>query len=119
MTNGLQHFDDAPIFKNAKILCTLIKNRLLEGQTSIPMGPLSQRMALDNISQVALGFDFGALTHEKNAFHEHLIRIKKQIFHPFFLTFPFLDVLPIPSRKKPSRMLLVLENFSLKEFKMN
>ncbi|AJV07237.1 Dit2p [Saccharomyces cerevisiae YJM1418] len=100
VTNGLQHFDDAPIFKNAKILCTLIKNRLQEGQTSIPMGPLSQRMALDNISQVALGFDFGALTHEKNAFHEHLIRIKKQIFHPFFLTFPFLDVLPIPSRKK-------------------
>ncbi|CAI4038261.1 hypothetical protein SMKI_04G6030 [Saccharomyces mikatae IFO 1815] len=100
VTNGLQHFDDAPIFKNARIFCDLIEKSIQEGQFSIQMGPLSQRLALDNISQVALGFDFGALKQEKNAFHEHLICIKRQIFHPFFLTFPFLDLLPIPSRKK-------------------
>ncbi|EJS42205.1 dit2p [Saccharomyces arboricola H-6] len=100
VTNGLQHFDDAPISKNAKIFCSLIKQRVQKGQFSIQMGPLSQRLALDNISQVALGFDFATLKQEKNALHEHLVRIKKQIFHPFFLTFPFLDLLPIPSRRR-------------------
>ncbi|CAI4059153.1 hypothetical protein SKDZ_04G6000 [Saccharomyces kudriavzevii ZP591] len=103
ITKGLQHFDDAPISKNAKLFCNKIKERVQNGQVSVHMGPLSQRLALDNISQVALGFDFATLKHEKNALHELLIHIKKQIFHPFFLTFPFLDLLPIPSRRKTFR----------------
>ncbi|CAI4056316.1 hypothetical protein N7582_000586 [Saccharomyces uvarum] len=103
VTNGLQHFDDAPISKNAKTFCNLIKKRAQNGESSIQMGPLSQRLALDNISQVALGFDFATLTQDKNALHELLVHIKKQIFHPFFLAFPFLDLLPIPSRRKAFR----------------
>lgn len=99
MTNGLQHFKEEPFICNAKKFCGLLrKNRGPTG--NVLMGPLIQRLTLDNISQVVLGFNFGTLSEETNELHQHLIKIKKQIFHPFFLTFPFFDMLPIPSRKK-------------------
>ncbi|CDF89914.1 probable Cytochrome P450-DIT2 [Zygosaccharomyces bailii ISA1307] len=103
VTNGLQHFDDSPIFKNAKLFTNIIEQHLNENskeRESLPMSGLVQRLCLDNISQVVLGFDFASLSSDKNPLHNHLMRIKKQIFHPFFLTFPFFDHLPIPARKR-------------------
>lgn len=101
VTNGLQHFDDSPFFKNAKLFGDIIAQHLeKEADASVPMTGLVQRLCLDNISQVVLGFDFASLVHDNTPLHNHLMRIKKQIFHPFFLTFPFLDHLPIPARKR-------------------
>lgn len=100
VTNGLQHFDDKPFYKNAELFCNGIEKLRRKTPESASMGPLIQRLCLDNISEVALGFDFGALTQDDNQLHKHLIDIKKQIFHPMYLTFPFLDLLPIPARRK-------------------
>ncbi|CAR28008.1 hypothetical protein ZYGR_0N04960 [Zygosaccharomyces rouxii] len=103
VTNGLQHFDESPIFRNAKLLGNIIGERFEQEnkkEVSISMTGLVQRLCLDNISQVVLGFDFATLTSDKSPLHDHLMRIKKQIFHPFFLTFPFFDHLPIPARRR-------------------
>ncbi|CAL9730829.1 cytochrome P450-Dit2p [Monosporozyma unispora] len=109
MSDGLQNFNGQPFEKNAKRFCKLIQKRLKEkemGQEEeksslnnnyLPL--LIQRLALDNISQVVLGFDFGTLEDKYNPLHQHLIRIKKQIFHPLFLTFPFFDLLHLPQRQ--------------------
>ncbi|GAV54000.1 hypothetical protein ZYGR_0AK05020 [Zygosaccharomyces rouxii] len=104
ITNGLQHFDDNPIFKNAKLFGDIIDEKFQHKnpgeEITILMTGLIQRLCLDNISRVVLGFNFATLTNDKSPLHEHLMRIKKQIFHPFFLTFPFFDHLPIPARRR-------------------
>jgi len=106
MTTGLQQFDDTPFEKNAKLFVKLIRIKMSDidkttlTKTGIPMIPLIQRLALDNISQTLLGFNFGTLTNDCVPLHEHLIRIKRQIFQPLFLTFPILDLLQLPQRKK-------------------
>lgn len=102
MANGLQHFDDGPFYRNARLMCQVLDTELANfgGEASIAMSSYIQRLSLDNISQTVLGFNFGALKQEYNPLHENLVDIKKQIFHPFFLTFPFFDLFPLPSRKK-------------------
>ena len=100
VTSGLQHFDNAPFYDNVRLFCKLIKESTSKTHTAVLMGPLIQRLALANISKVALGFDIGTLTQKHCPLQEHLIRIKKQIFHPFFLTFPFFDILPLPQRRR-------------------
>ncbi|CCD22582.1 putative cytochrome P450 NDAI_0A04250 [Naumovozyma dairenensis CBS 421] len=101
MANGLQQFDSKPFYTNSKKFCKLVNDEVIKSDSNeVIMGPLIQRLALDNISQVVLGFDFGTLNGEANPLHRHLLRIKKQIFHPFFLTFPFFDKLGFPARKK-------------------
>ncbi|SMN19639.1 similar to Saccharomyces cerevisiae YDR402C DIT2 N-formyltyrosine oxidase [Maudiozyma saulgeensis] len=106
MTTGLQQFDDSSFEENAKLFVKLIRTKLSDTdekvleQNGVPVIPLIQRLALDNISQTLLGFNFGTLSNDSVPLHEHLIRIKRQIFQPLFLTFPFLDLLKLPQRKK-------------------
>lgn len=117
MSDGLQNFNASPLETNARKFCKLIHKRLkientqstnkIKGKEGINKGVqnsflplLIQRLALDNISQVVLGFDFKTLEEEYNPLHQHLIRIKKQIFNPFFLTFPFFDLLYLPQRQR-------------------
>lgn len=116
MSDGLQNFNASPLEDNAKKFCRLIQKTLKSEVTistdnsgkkevnkEVPnnfLPLLIQRLALDNISQVVLGFDFKTLEEEYNPLHQHLIRIKKQIFNPFFLTFPFFDLLHLPQRQK-------------------
>lgn len=104
VTNGLQHFDESPIFKNAALLGNIINKNFEDKdpkeEVTISITGLVQRLCLDNISQVVLGFNFATLTSKKCPLHDHLMHIKKQIFHPFFLTFPIFDHLPIPARKR-------------------
>ncbi|QLG72750.1 hypothetical protein HG535_0D04590 [Zygotorulaspora mrakii] len=101
MANGLQQFDETPFYHNAKLFCDILQKKIGDkDEALIPISADIQRLCLDNISQVTLGFDFGGLREEYNPLLEHLVNIKKQIFHPFFLTFPFFDSFPIPARKK-------------------
>ncbi|KAL6949002.1 hypothetical protein ACO0QE_001484 [Hanseniaspora vineae] len=62
-----------------------------------------QRLALANISEAALGLDFGTLRDGDPELHLQLKLVKSQIFQPLYLTFPFLDNLPIPSRVRARR----------------
>lgn len=110
MTTPLQQFDDTPFQKNAKLFCKLIEKQVSPHSSvvDVSVSPLIQKLTLDNISQVLLGFDFGTLTQDSVPLHQKLTEIKRQIFHPLFLTFPFLDRLPIPERQKSFRE---VENF--------
>lgn len=72
---------------------------ILSQSASLEMADYIQRLTLANISQVALGFDFGTLTEDKAPLHQQLKYVKKQVFKPLFLNFPFLDKLPLPSRQ--------------------
>ena len=66
---------------------------------SISISDFVQRLCLANISEIALGFNIGTLTNEKSVLYEKLNLVKKQIFKPLFMAFPFLDNLPIKSRQ--------------------
>lgn len=110
MSTELQIFENDSMISNAKKFCLLIDN-IITNQNALNLkeyhfknkifvSPLVQRLALDNISQTVLGFNFDTLNEKYNPLHQHLIKIKKQIFSPFYLTFPFLDSFPIPTRRR-------------------
>lgn len=98
--DGLQHFDIGILLKNAMKFCELIKEdmRPFKYHCNFKIIPYIQRLTLDNICRVGLGFEFGAIDEDNNSLHRQLIQIKKQIFDPFYLNFPMFDRLPIPSR---------------------
>lgn len=98
---GLRYLDESSIYENTRKFCDLISERLTSNNKTVVVGPLIQRLALDNIAKIALGINFNALNDkEPNDLHEHLLRIKKEVFKPLFMAFPFLDLLPIPSRRR-------------------
>ncbi|SCU88619.1 LAMI_0D10748g1_1 [Lachancea mirantina] len=122
LTPGLQFFDDEPMIKNADTFCEIIKSQIdtaTENDTcksdgndlkekpieknfkaALVMPELLQKLAMANIAQVVLGFDVGTLSDKNSVIHQALKNVKRQIFRPLFLNFPFLDLLPIPSRTK-------------------
>ncbi|CCE63303.1 hypothetical protein TPHA_0E02110 [Tetrapisispora phaffii CBS 4417] len=99
ITNGLQHYDGTPMVSNAILFCSLIKKSINSTEGTVTVGPLIQKLTLANISQIVLGFDFGTLSKEHSTIHDNLLKNKKKIFNPLFLTFPFLDLLNLPQRK--------------------
>lgn len=58
---------------------------------SILISTLVQKLCLANISEIALGLDIGTLSDDHSFLYESLITVKKEIFKPLFMTFPFLD----------------------------
>ncbi|KAL3232160.1 Cytochrome P450-DIT2 [Nakaseomyces bracarensis] len=97
--DGLQHFDNGILQRNSILLCKLLERQLFnQGHNIVQIIPFIQKLTLDNICQIGLGFDFRALKDARNELHLELTEIKKKIFHPFYLNFPFFDKLPIPSR---------------------
>lgn len=99
--DGLQHFDNMVLHRNSILYCKLLERQIFnQGHNSVHIIPFIQKLTLDNICQIGLGFDFRALKDTKNELHLDLLNIKKQIFNPFYLNFPFFDKFPIPSRIK-------------------
>lgn len=106
----LNVFDSKPLIDNAQLFVKLLKSSTEESvDGKILLQPLVQRLTLANISQIALGFDIGTLRFDENGrvlksqLHEKLNQVKQQIFKPLYLSFPMLDILPIPSRIKARR----------------
>lgn len=99
LTPGLQFFDSIPFKENSIKFIKLIEDELDKNEGSILISPFIQRLSLANICQVVLGFDIGTLTStETSNLHLQLQNVKEQIFQPLYMNFPFLDMLPIPSR---------------------
>ncbi|CAH01349.1 putative cytochrome P450 [Kluyveromyces lactis] len=105
--NQLNVFDSKPLIDNAQLFVKLLKKSIednTEGTVLLP--PLIQRLTLANIAKIALGFDIGTLKFDehdnicRSRLHEKLNQVKQQIFKPVFLSFPFLDLLPIKSRQR-------------------
>ncbi|MCJ1466652.1 cytochrome P450-dit2 [Pseudocyphellaria aurata] len=99
---GLQrNFDVEPIYNNAMVLLDLLRSERQKstgGGVLVPQ--LLQRYTLANLSQVLLCTSFQTLEMHDAPLHTLQLAVKKEIFNPVFLSFPFLDHLPIPSRKR-------------------
>lgn len=100
-------FDQQPLLNNAQLFVKLLDNQIKRSKDNvILLPPLIQRLTLANISQIALGFDIGTLNFSAEGeicfseLHEKLNSVKRQIFNPLFLAFPWLDMLPLSSRQK-------------------
>ncbi|KZF20229.1 Dit2 protein [Xylona heveae TC161] len=107
---GLQkQFDISSFCENALLLIRILKetnNR----DGAVLVTPLLQRYTVANLGKAVFSADFQ--TMEKPDADVHLLQmaVKKEIFKPIFLTFPFLDALPIPSRKKARRTVQVFRD---------
>ncbi|KAI5954369.1 DIT2 [Candida jiufengensis] len=98
LKNSIQFPNLDPLTKNtAKVL-----NMLPDGEITDTL----QRYSLQNIGDCIMGVDFEAL--ENTNMHNQIKYIKRQIFKPFFMNFPSIEKLPIPSRLKAKKE---VENF--------
>ncbi|XBW37979.1 hypothetical protein QEN19_003564 [Hanseniaspora menglaensis] len=79
------------------------KNYSKTAYYSIQISEFVQRLSLANISEIALGFNIKTLEERNSVLYNDLNKIKKEIFKPLFMAFPFLDNLPINSRKNTRR----------------
>ncbi|KAL6935664.1 hypothetical protein ACO0R3_000716 [Hanseniaspora guilliermondii] len=80
---------------------------------------LVQKMCLDNISSIALGFNLNTLEDPNSHLFLYLNRIKKDIFKPIFMAFPFLDNFPIKSRTDTRKHIDLFKEELLDEVKKN
>ncbi|OBA25754.1 cytochrome P450 [Hanseniaspora valbyensis NRRL Y-1626] len=100
---GFLNFNNYSIaFKNGKLFCNLISSSLEQNSNNINFKEETLTKydnITTNISEISLGFNIGTLTDEKSVLYDKLNLVKKQIFKPLFMAFPFLDNLPIKSRQ--------------------
>lgn len=99
ITQSIQFPNSAPVVKNTKKLVSLIREELEENDL-LAISDFIQRFCLANIGDSMLGVDLHALDTGNSIIHQRINYVKRQIFHPFYLSFPFFDSLPIPSRLK-------------------
>ncbi|KAK0736370.1 cytochrome P450 [Apiosordaria backusii] len=100
---GLQrnNFEVGKVASNADKLCSLIKDsQLCAGRgRGVPVQELLQQYSVANCSEVVLQTNFDALSTNAPI---NLLQsaVKREIFKPIFMNFPFLDQLPFPSRMR-------------------
>lgn len=83
----------------------------------LTVSELVQKMCLDNISSIALGFNLNTLGDPNSHLFLYLNTIKKDIFKPLFMAFPFLDNLPIKSRIDTRKHIALFKEELLDEVK--
>lgn len=99
MAHPIQFPKTEPIYRNSRKFIKHL-HKIVGKQGSIfSVNELVQRLCLANVGDAILGTDFEAL-EDFSEVHSRLTEIKKQIFKPFFMNFPFFDQFPIPSRQK-------------------
>ncbi|KAK7538463.1 cytochrome P450 [Phyllosticta citribraziliensis] len=97
---GLQaDFKPEPILKNAQLLLQLILEENSKKQ-SVVVPPLFQRFTLATLSEGLLGTSFQTLQSQNAPLHRLQLGVKREIFKPLFLNFPFLDLFNVPSRQR-------------------
>ncbi|KAI9776680.1 MAG: cytochrome P450-dit2 [Candelina submexicana] len=103
---GLQRdFDIDPILRNARVLIDLLcQEQAASSSKSVIVGQLLQRYALANLSESILQVDFETLKNSEAPLHTLQLAIKREVFKPIFLNFPFLDLLPFESRKNARKL---------------
>lgn len=99
---GLQSdFDPSPIVKTVRRLLKLIFEEQAQSLSKGVLVPaLFQRHALANLSEALLGTDFSTLDRSDAPLHALQTAVKREIFKPIYLNFPFLDRLRLPSRQR-------------------
>ncbi|AMD21688.1 HFL168Wp [Eremothecium sinecaudum] len=120
MNKGLQTFNTQPMSENADKFISILKEEMSDQGPDILMPNILQRLVLANIAEVTLGFDIGTLKiGEQSELQAQLKEVKKHIFAPFYLNFPFLDSLPIPSRRRARKLVAEFRDNVLAEVRKN
>ncbi|KAI9891478.1 MAG: cytochrome P450-dit2 [Vezdaea aestivalis] len=103
---GLQQdFDSSPIRHNAAALVELIqseRSRAPHGGVVVPQ--ILQRYTLANLSESIFGANFETLEKPDAPIHTLQLAVKREVFKPVFLSFPFLDRFPVPSRQRARQL---------------
>ncbi|KAJ4286179.1 cytochrome P450-dit2 [Collariella sp. IMI 366227] len=99
---GLQrNFEATKIAQNASRLCELLRDAQIQaGKAGFSVQELLQRYSVANCSEVVLQTNFNALSSASASINVLQSAVKREIFKPVFMNFPFLDRLPFPSRTK-------------------
>ena len=84
---------------------------------SFNVNELIQKLCLDNISTIAFGFSLRTLDNSNSPLYLNLNRIKKDIFKPIFMAFPFLDKFPLKERIKTKKHIDFFKENLLNEVK--
>ncbi|KAI9677068.1 MAG: cytochrome P450-dit2 [Caeruleum heppii] len=97
---GMQrNFDAEPILNNAKSFLRILRNEVHStADHAVLLAPLLQRYTMANYSESMLTSNFGTLDRPDAPLHKLQVAVQREIVKPIFLTFPFLDKLPVPSR---------------------
>lgn len=98
VTNGILFPDMEPLDRNVDYLIENLKKAALKSR-AVPVSEKLQKFTLACIGDCMLSCDLRS-TADGESIHQKVIYLKKQIFRPFYMTFPFLDKLPIPSRTR-------------------
>lgn len=108
MSQSILFPNTAPVLVNSHKLVKLIHDQIKASSSNVlVVNDLIQRFCLGNIGDSMLGVDLlNDLT-----IHSKIKNIKQQIFNPFYLAFPILDCLPIPSRVKARAAVKEFRNF--------
>lgn len=82
-----------------------LRNILIESQAQCRNGGIGiqssiQRYTIANFAQTNFKVDFGTMKSSNAYLHQIQYKIKKDIFKPIFLNFPFLDNFGFPSRQR-------------------
>lgn len=98
LTKSIQFPDMKPIIENSSRFLQFIEENISSVDNSIHIGDAVQRYSLANLGGSLLGIDFKLFEDTTPEINSRLSFVKSQIFKPLYLNFPFLDMLPIPSR---------------------
>ncbi|OLN84998.1 Cytochrome P450-DIT2 [Colletotrichum chlorophyti] len=103
---GLQRNFEADILaKNAVSLCSLLRaTQKQAGGGGVAVQDLLQRYSVENFTNVVLGANLHALDRVDAPLNLLQSSVKREIFKPIFMNFPFLDRLPFPSRTAARRI---------------
>ncbi|KJZ71016.1 hypothetical protein HIM_09595 [Hirsutella minnesotensis 3608] len=98
---GLQNeIDPGALFANARRLCSLFLEAQQKTTGGIPVQASVQRYTIANFAQIHFKVDFETLDSSEAYLHKLQYEIKRQIFKPIFMNFPFLDRWGLPSRER-------------------
>lgn len=98
VTSSITQPDVRPLKPNIETLLERITEAVLQNE-KVSVSELLQKFTLACIGDCVIGCDLKS-SDEGQTIHEKVIFLKRQIFHPLYMTFPFLDRLPIPSRQR-------------------
>lgn len=92
--------DPDHIWKNSRLLTDMfLDDQKNAGSNGVPTYLSLQRYALANLSEALYGSSFETMQHADAPLNKLQMGLKPIIFNPIFLNFPFLDYLPLKTRK--------------------
>ncbi|KAL8382006.1 hypothetical protein RB595_006003 [Gaeumannomyces hyphopodioides] len=109
---GLQrNFEVGTLARNARLLCDVIEaGRKRSPGGAIMVQDLLQKYSVANCAGLLLQVDLPTMESDYVPLNSLQIAVKREIFKPIFMNFPFLDHLPLPGRKRARSLVAAFRN---------